>query len=77
MTSRVDGVGDLLSQAFLVFRGRCSAGYFLVGIKKRVGVDNALTLHGEFLNQESDGHELVLHAGAKDSVIWVRTRGIW
>ena len=42
----VDGVGDLLRQALLVV-GEMSAGYFLVGQQKWIGVDDALALDRE------------------------------
>ena len=60
----VDGVGDLLGQALLVFEGD-ACGIFLCREEKGIGVDDALTLDGKLLQQESDGHELVFHAGAK------------
>ena len=61
----VDGVGDLLRQALLIFEGDARR-IFLCRQQKWIGVDDALTLDGELLQQESDGHELVLHAGAQD-----------
>ena len=61
----VDGVSDLLGQALLVFRGD-GRRILLCRQEKGVGVDDALTLDGEFLQEESDRHELVLHAGAKN-----------
>jgi hypothetical protein len=53
-----------------------SAGNFFVGSRKGVGVDDALTLDGEFLDEEADGHLLVLTPARRTSVVWVRTRGI-
>ena len=61
----VDGVGDLLGQALLVFEGNVRRILFCRK-QKRIGVDDALTLDGKLLQEESDGHELVLHASAKD-----------
>ena len=61
----VNGVSDLLGQALLVFRGD-GRRILLCRQEKGVGVDDALTLDGELLQEESDGHELVLHAGVKD-----------
>ena len=52
----VNGVSDLLGQALLVFRGD-GRRILLCRQEKGVGVDDALTLDGEFL---------VLHAGVKD-----------
>ncbi len=61
----VDGVGDLLGQALLVF-GRDVRWILHCWEQKRVSVDDSLTLNGKFLREKSDGHELVLHASAKD-----------
>ena len=61
----VDGVSDLLGQALLVFRGNARR-ILLCRQEKGVSVDDALTLDGELLQEESDGHELILHASAKD-----------
>ena len=61
----VDLVSDLLGQALLVFGGD-ARGILFCRDQKRVGVDDALTLDGKLLQDESDGHELVLHASAKD-----------
>ena len=61
----VDGVGDLLGQAFLIFGGN-ACGIFFGRQQERIGVDDALTLRGKFLHQESNRHELVFHAGAED-----------
>ena len=60
----VDGVGDLLGQALLIFRGNARR-IFLGREEKRIGVDDAFALHRKFLQQESDRHELVIHSGAK------------
>jgi len=43
---------------------------------EKVGVDNALTLDGEFLNQKSDGMSLSFMPARRTSVVWLRTRGI-
>jgi hypothetical protein len=61
----VDSVGDLPGQALLIFEGD-ARGILLCREEKGIGVDDALTLDGELLQEESDGHELVFHAGAKD-----------
>jgi hypothetical protein len=61
----VDRVSDLLGQPLLVFDGN-ARGLFLCRKEKGVGVDDALALNRKLLQEESDGHELVLHAGAKD-----------
>src|SRR5208337_948160 len=51
-------------QAPLIFRGD-ACGIFLRRQKKWVGIDNPLALHRQLLRQEPNGHEFVLHAGAK------------
>ena len=60
----VDGVGDLLGQALLIF-GRNAGRILLRWQKKWIGVDNALTLDRELFQKKFDWHEVVLHAGAK------------
>ena len=47
----VDGVGDLLGQALLVFGGD-ARGIFLGRQQEGIGVDDALALHGNLLEQE-------------------------
>src|ERR1035441_2132450 len=49
-----DRVSDLLGQAPLVFGGD-ARGILFCRDQKRVGVDDALTLDGELLQEESDG----------------------
>ena len=61
----VDAVGNLLGQALLLLRGDIGR-IFFCWAEKRIGIDNALTLDWELLDEKPDGHELVLHAGAKD-----------
>src|SRR5215831_13931724 len=61
----VDGVSNLLRQALLVFCGD-ARGIFLGREQKWIGVNNALALHRDFLKQEPDRHQFVLHSGAKD-----------
>src|ERR1700687_1238685 len=61
----VNGVSDLLGQALLVIEGDAFR-ILLCRQEKRVGVYDSLTLHGKLLQKKSDGHELILHAGAKD-----------
>ena len=61
----VDGVGDLLGQALLVFGGD-AGGIFFCRQQERIGVDDALALHGNLFEEKSNGHEVVFHAGAKD-----------
>ena len=58
----VDGVGDLLRQALLVFGGD-PGGIFFCGQQKGIGVDDSLALRRNFLRQEAHRHEFVLHAG--------------
>ena len=65
MTSVLIGVGDLLRQPLLVFGGNARR-IFFGRLKKWVGVDDALALHGKLFDQKSDRHQLVLHAGAKN-----------
>ncbi len=61
----IDGVCDLPGQALLVF-SRDVRRILLCRLEERVGVDDALTLDGQLLQEKSHGHELVLYAGAKD-----------
>ena len=61
----VDGVSDLLGQAHLVFAGDARR-EFSYGDEKRVGLDDPPNLYGDFLEEESNGHELVGHAGVKN-----------
>ena len=61
----VDGVGDLLCETLLVFRGD-GWRVLLCRDKEWVGIDDALALDGEFLDEEADRHEFVLDAGAED-----------
>src|SRR5207245_10006760 len=51
----VNGVSDLLGHALLVFRGD-GRRILLCRQEKGVGVDDALTLDGELLQEGSDGH---------------------
>ena len=61
----VDRVGDLPCQACLV-RARDGCRIFSGGNEERVGVDDARNLDGDFLEQESDWHEPVVHASAEN-----------
>ncbi len=61
----IDGVRDLPGQALLVF-GRDACRIFLCREQKRISVDDSLTLHGKFLDEESDGHEFVFDSSAQD-----------
>ncbi len=61
----INGVSDLPGQALLVFSGDVRR-ILLCRLEKRVVIDDALTLHGQLLQEKSHRHELVFHAGTKD-----------
>ena len=61
----VDGVGDLFGEPLLVL-GRDARRELVGGDQEGIGGDDAVALRGDLLEQEADGHELVLHAGAQD-----------
>ena len=61
----VDRVGDLLRQSLLIF-GRNLRGIFFRRHEKRIGVDDALALHRNFLQQKPHRHQLVAHPGAQN-----------
>ena len=60
----LDGGGDLLRQTLLVFR-RDFRRIFLCRNQKGIGVDDALALNRQLLDQESHRHQVVFHAGAQ------------
>src|SRR5208337_1547529 len=60
-----NGVRDLLRKTLLLFRGD-AGGILLRRNEEGIGIDDALALNGEFLEEETHGHEVVLHAGAED-----------
>src|SRR5215469_10433480 len=61
----VDRFGDLAGQASLIVSGNTGR-VFLSRLQKWVGFNNTLALPWNFLGEETDGHQLVFHAGVQD-----------
>src|ERR1700735_1219211 len=61
----VDCIGNLLGEAFLIVGGNLR-GIFLGRQQERIGVNDALALHRNFLQQKFHGHQFVVHSGAQN-----------
>jgi len=57
--------GDLFGQALLIFDRKVFK-ELLRGLEEGIGVNDALALSGNFLDEELHGHQVVFHAGTQD-----------